>query len=66
MGASKNNRSARAVLFMDFGKELEVGSMGLGNDKVGGSGAEIASGNKIGNSLGDDDLVFVCVVLLKG
>lgn len=30
-----NNGYARAVLLVDFGKEIETGSVGLGNHKVG-------------------------------
>lgn len=36
-----NNGYARAVLLVDFGKEIETGSVGLGNHKVGGYGGEM-------------------------
>lgn len=38
--------SVRAVLFMHFAKEIEMGSAGLGNYKIRGCGGEITRGVK--------------------
>lgn len=51
---------------MDFGEKVEVGSMGLWNVKVGGCDGEIARDDEIRHRLGDNGLLFVCGVMVKG
>lgn len=41
-GAGRNNGPTRAVLFADFGKEIEAVSAGIRNNKVGSCGRELA------------------------
>lgn len=43
-GAGRNNGPTRAVLFVDFGKEIEAVSAGIRNNKVGSCGRELARG----------------------
>lgn len=62
----RNSGSTRPILFVDFGVEAKVGSMGLENNKVGGCGGEIARGDEIRNSSGRCGQVFSCEVMLKG
>eukprot|EP00061_Rhincodon_typus_P009530 g33104.t1 len=45
-GAGRDNGLAGAVGFVDFGKEIEMGGAGLGNDEVGGCEQEVTCGDK--------------------
>lgn len=65
-GAGRNNGSARKIVLVGFGKEIEASSAELGNNKVGGCGGQMARGDEIRNSVGDDGLMFDSGVMVTG
>eukprot|EP00061_Rhincodon_typus_P012380 g38076.t1 len=65
-GAGRDNGSAGEVRFVDFGKEIETGGVGLGNYEVGGCGREVTCGDEVMNGLRDDGLVIMGRVIIEG
>eukprot|EP00061_Rhincodon_typus_P008985 g32091.t1 len=65
-GGCGDDGSAGVAGLVDFGEQIEPGSVGLGDYKAGGGGGEITEGDEVMDDVGDGGLMGHARVMVKG